>query len=94
MDMVILPFMSSQSSVIPTSLVRDHPFKLKVCDCVGGVISPLLANMYLHPLDRQMKQKGYRMVRYADDFVVLCRSAEQAQAALDEVRAWVEPERA
>ena len=37
-----------------------------------------------------MKQKGYRMVRYADDFVVLCRNAEQAQAALAEVKAWVE----
>ena len=56
----------------------------------GAVISPLLANIYLHGLDRQMKQKGYHMVRYADDFVVLCRSAEQAQAALDEVRAWVD----
>ena len=56
----------------------------------GAVISPLLANIYLHPLDRHMKQRGYRMVRYADDFVVLCRTAEQAQAALKEVRAWVE----
>lgn len=56
----------------------------------GAVISPLLANIYLHSLDRQMKQRGYRMVRYADDFVVLCRTAEQAQAALNEVRAWVE----
>ena len=43
----------------------------------GAVISPLLANIYLHPLDRQMKQQGYRMVRYADDFVVLCRTAQQ-----------------
>jgi RNA-directed DNA polymerase len=56
----------------------------------GAVISPLLANIYLHPLDWQIKQRGYRMVRYADDFVVLCRSAEQAQAALAEVKAWVE----
>jgi RNA-directed DNA polymerase len=56
----------------------------------GAVISPLLANVYLHPLDRHMRQKGYRMVRYADDFVVLCRSAEQAQEALKEVRGWVE----
>ena len=56
----------------------------------GAVISPLLANIYLHCLDRQMKQKGYRMVRYADDFVVLCRTAEEARAALNEVRAWVE----
>lgn len=56
----------------------------------GAVISPFLANVYLHGLDCHMEQKGYRMVRYADDFVVLCRSAEQAQAALAEVKAWVE----
>ena len=56
----------------------------------GAVISPLLANLYLHPLDYHMQQKGYRMVRYADDFVVLCRSREQAEAALAEVKAWVE----
>lgn len=55
----------------------------------GAVISPLLANVYLHPLDRQMKQRDYRMVRYADDFVVLCRTAEQAQAVLEEVKSWV-----
>jgi RNA-directed DNA polymerase len=55
----------------------------------GAVISPLLANIYLHPLDRHMREKGYRMVRYADDFVVLCRTAEQAQAALEEVKSWV-----
>jgi RNA-directed DNA polymerase len=56
----------------------------------GAVISPLLANIYLHRLDRQMREKGYRMVRYADDFVVLCRTGEQAQEALKEVRGWVD----
>jgi RNA-directed DNA polymerase len=56
----------------------------------GAVVSPLLANIYLHPLDRQMKQQGFRMVRYADDFVVLCRTAQRAQAALEEVKSWVE----
>jgi RNA-directed DNA polymerase len=56
----------------------------------GAVISPLLANIYLHPLDCHMKQKGYRMVRYADDFVLLCRSLKEAEAALEEVKAWVE----
>jgi RNA-directed DNA polymerase len=55
----------------------------------GAVISPLLANVYLHPLDGLMKEKGYRMVRYADDFVVLCRTAGEAEAALAEVRDWV-----
>ena len=56
----------------------------------GAVISPLLANIYLHDLDCRMQARGYRMVRYADDFVVLTRSAEEAQAALCEVQAWVE----
>jgi RNA-directed DNA polymerase len=55
----------------------------------GAVISPLLANLYLHPLDCLMRAKGYRMVRYADDFVVLCPSPEKAQAAFVEIRAWV-----
>jgi RNA-directed DNA polymerase len=56
----------------------------------GAVISPLLANIYLHPLDELMAARGYRMVRYADDFVVLCKSREQAEAALAEVRAFVD----
>ena len=56
----------------------------------GAVISPLLANIYLDPLDKLMAAKGYRMVRYADDFVILCRTHEDAEAALAEVRTWVE----
>lgn len=56
----------------------------------GAVISPLLANLYLHPLDEIMLRLGYRMVRYADDFVILCECAEQAHRALEEVKAWVE----
>lgn len=55
----------------------------------GAVISPLLANIYLHPLDALMANKGYRMVRYADDFVVLCKSSGEADAALAEVQKWV-----
>lgn len=55
----------------------------------GAVISPLLANLYLHPLDVLMEEGGYRMVRYADDFVVLCRSREEAVRALDKVSIWV-----
>ena len=55
----------------------------------GAVISPLLANVYLHPLDERMAARGHRMVRYADDFVVLCKSREEAEAALAEIRRWV-----
>ncbi len=55
----------------------------------GGVLSPLLANIYLNPLDHQMAQKGYRMTRYADDFVIQCRSRAEAQEALETVKQWV-----
>ena len=55
----------------------------------GAVISPLLANAYLHELDVEMREAGLVMVRYADDAVVLCRSREEAQAALARMRAWV-----
>lgn len=56
----------------------------------GAVISPLLSNIYLNPLDHEMARNGYEMVRYADDFVVLCRTEAEAEAALERVRAWVE----
>jgi len=55
----------------------------------GGVISPLLANVYLNPLDHQMAAAGWEMVRYADDFVILCRREAEAQNALAAVRQWV-----
>lgn len=54
----------------------------------GAVISPLLSNIYLDALDHQMAQLGYAMVRYADDFVILCRSEPEAQRALAEVEEW------
>jgi RNA-directed DNA polymerase len=54
----------------------------------GAVISPLLSNIYLNPLDHQMAQAGFEMVRYADDFVILCRSPEEASEALAMVKDW------
>jgi RNA-directed DNA polymerase len=54
----------------------------------GAVLSPLLSNIYLDPLDHRMAEQGYEMVRYADDFVVLCRSREEAERALAEVEEW------
>ena len=55
----------------------------------GAVISPLLANIYLDPLDRLMAGHGYAMVRYADDFVILTKSRADAEAALARVTEWV-----
>jgi group II intron reverse transcriptase/maturase len=56
----------------------------------GGVISPLLANIYLNRFDWAMSEAGYQVVRYADDMVVLCESAEEAQASLALIRTILE----
>lgn len=55
----------------------------------GGVVSPLLANVYLDALDWLMSGEGFEMVRYADDMVVLCRNHEEALAALAKLREWM-----
>ena len=54
----------------------------------GAVISPLLSNIYLDALDHEMAGKGFEMVRYADDFVVLCGTEGEAQQALEAVQRW------
>jgi RNA-directed DNA polymerase len=48
----------------------------------GAVISPLLANIYLHPVDVTMREEGYAVIRYADDMVVMCTTREEAERAL------------
>ena len=55
----------------------------------GAVLSPLLSNVYLDPLDHLMARHGIEMVRYADDFVILCKTAEEAARALELVKQWV-----
>jgi len=49
----------------------------------GGVVSPLLSNILLTPFDREMRLKGYQLTRYADDWVITCRTAAEARAAVD-----------
>jgi RNA-directed DNA polymerase len=58
----------------------------------GAVLSPLLSNIYLNPLDHLMAKQGREMVRYADDFVILCRSQTEAEQVLQQVRQWCETE--
>jgi RNA-directed DNA polymerase len=55
----------------------------------GAVLSPLLANVYLHPLDLLAQSQGWRMTRYADDFIIQCSSSVAAETALAEIRAWM-----
>jgi RNA-directed DNA polymerase len=56
----------------------------------GAVVSPLLANIYLDPLDHLMVAHGWEMVRYADDFVILCQSQHEAESALRALQDWIE----
>jgi len=56
----------------------------------GSVISPLMSNLYLHGLDVLLSEAGHRYARFADDFVVLCRTRQEAEAVLATIRAWVE----
>jgi group II intron reverse transcriptase/maturase len=56
----------------------------------GGVISPLLANIYLNRFDWEMAKAGYEVIRYADDFVVLCASQDEAQQAYEAVKNIIE----
>jgi group II intron reverse transcriptase/maturase len=52
----------------------------------GGVVSPILSNILLTPFDKEMRRRGYRLTRYADDWVVTCRTREEAQDALAEAQ--------
>ena len=52
----------------------------------GSVVSPVLSNILLTPFDREMRRRGYQLTRFADDWVVTCKSAAEAQAALDAAR--------
>lgn len=54
----------------------------------GSGLSPLLANLYLDPLDHLLAEQGFALVRYVDDFVILCRTPEEAQRALEVVQQW------
>ena len=52
----------------------------------GGVVSPVLSNILLTPFDREMRLRGYQLTRFADDWVITCKSAAEARAAVDAAR--------
>lgn len=55
----------------------------------GGVVSPLLANIFLDPLDKLLEKQGLHLIRYADDFVIMCKSQAEAENALATVGDWM-----
>jgi RNA-directed DNA polymerase len=77
-------------SFLKAGVMEEHKgwTKTEVGTPQGGVISPLLSNIYLDGLDWKLRLGGWELVRYADDFVVLCRTRDHAEAVLKEVRDW------
>ena len=79
--------------VLTAGALRDGIYESTVAGTPqGGVISPLLSNIYLHVFDEQMQRAGFQLTRYADDWLVVCRTREEAERALASARAVLEGE--
>jgi len=78
------------STIYLPPIVFDGLIKLKVIFCVQGVLSPLLANILLDDLDKELESRGHRFVRYADDFVVLVKSQRAAQRVKTSIQRFLE----
>lgn len=73
-------------------MVDGHRQQSKLGSPQGGVISPLIANIYLDAFDQHMKNRGHRIVRYADDILILCSSKRGAENAHEVARSYLEKE--
>jgi RNA-directed DNA polymerase len=80
-------------SMLTAGALRDGVFESAVAGTPqGGVASPLLSNVYLHVFDERMARAGFALTRYADDWVIVCRSQSEAKRALASARAVLERE--
>ncbi len=80
-------------SMLTAGALRDGTYESAVAGTPqGGVASPLLSNIYLHVFDEKMAQAGFALTRYADDWVIVCRSQAEAKRALASARAVLEDE--
>jgi group II intron reverse transcriptase/maturase len=79
--------------ILTAGALRDGVYESTVAGTPqGGVISPLLSNVYLHVFDERMEWAGFQLTRYADDWVAVCRTREEAERALASARAVLEGE--
>lgn len=77
--------------VLTAGVLRDGIYESTVAGTPqGGVISPLLSNIYLHVFDEWMERAGFQVTRYADDWLAVCRTREEAERALASARAVLE----
>ncbi|MPZ21937.1 MAG: group II intron reverse transcriptase/maturase, partial [Luteitalea sp.] len=79
--------------ILTAGALRDGVYESTIAGTPqGGVISPLLSNIYLHVFDEQMERAGFQVTRYADDWLAVCRTREEAARALASARAVLEQE--
>src|SRR5438093_11042480 len=79
-------FASSRRCSRREATAKDNSFLVSGGTPQGSVVSPVLSNILLTPFDREMRLRGYQLTRFADDWVVTCRSAAEARAAMDVAR--------
>jgi RNA-directed DNA polymerase len=79
--------------ILTAGVLRDGVYESTVAGTPqGGVISPLLSNIYLHVFDERMERAGFQVTRYADDWLAVCRTREEAERVLASARAVLEGE--
>jgi group II intron reverse transcriptase/maturase len=79
--------------MLTAGVLRDGVYESTIAGTPqGGVISPLLSNIYLHVFDERMQRAGFHLTRYADDWLCVCRTREEAERALASARAVLEDE--
>lgn len=77
--------------ILAAGVLRDGVYESTIAGAPqGGVISPLLSNIYLHVFDEQMQRAGFQLTRYADDWLCVCQTREEAERALASARAVLE----
>ena len=77
--------------ILTAGVLRDGVYESTIAGTPqGGVISPLLSNIYLHVFDEQMQRAGFQLTRYADDWLCVCRTREEAERALASARSVLE----
>src|SRR5205809_1917605 len=78
----VLPLKTKVKHGVPCSPCRNRPFELEITFCVRGVLSPLLSNLVLDELDRELKRRGHQFVRYADDCNIYVSSERAGQRVM------------
>src|SRR6201987_4068293 len=89
-DINVLPLKTQINQRVPGSPSRHYSFKLEITFCVRGVLSPLLSNLVLDELDRELERRQHRFVRYADDCNIYVASERAGKRVMQSVTSFIQ----